>query len=171
MSTFRVRASSLGEVSAQLQGVIAVFDGHVASVAAKVNAVSGVSWEGDDQRAFAERFSQWQQTADLVRLSLTTLSMQLAAAEGGYTQTESSIQGGFAQRRQENTTVVKTVEEVDEAVDTGLERARTRVKAETGKASAGGAVTARSGQGQSRDAGSAPQVPAAAATVSSGDAS
>ena len=43
MSTFRVRASSLGEVSAQLQSVIAVFDGHVAEVSAKVNSVSGVS--------------------------------------------------------------------------------------------------------------------------------
>ena len=167
MSTFRVRASSLGEVSAQLQGVIAVFDGHVADVSSKVHAVSGVSWEGADQRAFDERFRQWQQTADMVRLSLTTLAAQLVAAEGSYEQTEGSIQGRFAQRRQENTTLVETVEEVDEAVDTGLERARTQVKTETASASAGGAVTARSGQGQS---GGSAEAPKPVATVSSGDA-
>lgn len=148
MSTFRVRASSLGEVSAQLQSVIAVFDGHVAEVSAQVNAVSGVSWEGEDQQAFQTRWEQWQETADLVRMSLTTLSMQLLAAEGSYTQTESGIQRGFLQRKQENRTVVDNVEDVDEAVDTGLERSRTQATAETGSATGGGAFTARSGQGQ-----------------------
>ena len=148
MSTFRVRASSLGEVSAQLQSVIAAFDGHVSEVSARVNAVSGASWEGEDQLAFAERWSQWQQTADLVRMSLTTLSMQLVAAEGAYTQTESGLQSGFAQRRQEQTTLVGTVEEVDQSVDTGLERSRTSDTAKSGAALVGGGVTARSGQGQ-----------------------
>lgn len=150
MSTFRVRASSLGEVSAQLQSVVAVFDGHVSEVTAKVQAVSGVSWEGEDQRAFAERFAQWQQTADMVRMSLTTLSMQLMSADGAYTQTESGIQNGFAQRRQANTVLVDTVEEVDEAVDTGLERARVSDGTEAGATLAGGAVSARSGQGQQK---------------------
>lgn len=147
MSTFRVRASSLGEVSAQLQSVIAVFDGHVAEVSSKVHAVSGVSWEGEDQQAFAERFAQWQQTADLVRTSLTTLAMQLVSAEGAYTQTESGIQSGFAQRRQANTVLVDIVEDVDEAVDTGLDRARAG-DSQTAGAALGGGVSARSGQGQ-----------------------
>ena len=166
MSTFRVRASSLGEVSAQLQSVIAVFDGHVAEVSAKVNSVSGVSWEGEDQQAFAERWSQWQQTADLVRMSLTTLSMQLVAAEGAYTQTESGLQSGFAQRRQEHTALVDTVEEVDEAVDTGLERARTSVKDAPVAAAMAGGVSARSGQGRGgTDAG--PSAAASGSTAAS----
>lgn len=147
MTTFRVRASSLGEVSAQLQSVIAVFDGHVAAVSATVNSVSGVSWQGEDQEAFAERFAQWQQTADLVRMSLSTLSMQLVAAEGAYTQNESGLQGRFAQRRQENTPMVETVADVDEAVDTGLERARSGDPSPAA-AVVGGAVTARTGRGQ-----------------------
>ena len=159
MSTFRVRASSLGEVSAQLQSVIAAFDGHVAEVSSKVNAVSGVSWEGEDQQAFAERWSEWQQTADLVRMSLTTLSMQLVAAEGAYTQTESSLQSGFAQRRQAHTTLVDTVEEVDESVDTGLERSRTTQGTPAGGAVVGGAVNARSGQGQAQQQASAKPQP------------
>lgn len=166
MSTFRVRASSLGEVSAQLQSVIAVFDGHVAEVSAKVNSVSGVSWEGEDQQAFAERWSQWQQTADLVRMSLTTLSMQLVAAEGAYTQTESGLQSGFAQRRQEHTTLVDTVEEIDEAVDTGLERSRTSTSGTAAGAAVGAGVSARSGQGQA----AAPAAPAKPAAVPAGGA-
>ena len=166
MSTFRVRASSLGEVSAQLQGVIAVFDGHVAEVSSKVHAVSGVSWEGADQRAFDERFRQWQQTADAVRLSLTTLAGQLVAAEGSYEQTESGIRGGFSQRRQENTALVATVEEVDEAVDTGLERARTSVKDAPVAAAMAGGVSARSGQGRGgTDAG--PSAAASGSTAAS----
>lgn len=148
MSTFRVRASSLGEVSAQLQSLVAVFDGHVSQVTAQVNAVSGVSWEGEDQQAFAERFSQWQQTADLVRMSLTTLSMQLVAAEGAYTQQESGVQGRMAQRRQEHTVLVDTVQEVDESVDTGLERARSSGTDAKAGVSGGGSLGARSGQGQ-----------------------
>lgn len=151
MPMFRVRASSLGEVSAQLQSLITVFDGHVAKVSANVAAISGASWEGEDQQAFAERWLQWQQSADLVRLSLTTLSVQLSAAEGGYTQTESGLRGGIAQRRQESTVTVDSVQQVGQSVDTGLERSRTGVAGVTGGPVVGGGITARSGQGQLRN--------------------
>lgn len=152
MSTFRVRAASLGEVSAQLQGVLSVFDAHVATVTTRVNAVSGVSWEGEDQQAFAERFAAWQQTADLVRMSLTTLSMQLAGAEGSYTQLEAGVRALALRRKQEHTNVVDASTEVETSVDTGLERARTSQTPAAGNTVGGGAVTARTGRGQTGQA-------------------
>jgi WXG100 family type VII secretion target len=155
MSTFRVRASSLGEVAAQLQGVIAVFDGQVSALSAKVAAVSGATWQGDDQEAFSEKWASWQQTSEMVRLSLTALAAQLVAGEGAYTTTESSIQSGFVQRRQANNVVVDAVEDVDEAVDTGLERARTGEQREQGVAAFAGAPM-RTGQGAARGDASRP---------------
>lgn len=155
MSTFRVRASSLGEVAAQLQGVIAVFDGQVAALSGKVAAVAGATWQGDDQEAFAEKWATWQQTSEMVRLSLTALASQLVAGEGAYTTTESGIQSGFVQRRQANNVVVDAVEEVDEAVDTGLDRARTGEERLTGVAAFAGAPM-RTGQGASRGDASRP---------------
>lgn len=148
MPTFRVRTTRLGEVSAQLQGLLAVFDGNVASVSAKVSAVSGISWEGDDQKEFAESFAAWQVAADAVRLSLTSLSMQLAIAEGSYNQNESGVRVGMIQRRQSQAPMVDAIEDLDESVDTGLERARTAVTNEPGGVFAGGAVTARTGRGE-----------------------
>lgn len=147
MSTFRVRASSLGEVAAQLQSAIAVFDGHVSSVSSNVAAVSGATWVGDDQESFQTKWEHWQQTADLVRMSLTTLSAQLVAAEGSYTTTESGVQSGFTQRRQANQALVDIVEDVDESVDTGLDRARTSDEKTPAVAGAGG-MTMRTGQSQ-----------------------
>lgn len=151
MSTFRVRASSLGEVAAQLQSVVAVFDAHVADVSGKVSAVSGASWVGEDQEAFHEKWTHWQQTADAVRLSLTSLAGQLVAAEGAYSATESRTQTGFAQRRQANTEVVATVEEVDESVDTGLDRARTGAES-VAASTTGAGMTMRTGRGQKQTA-------------------
>ena len=146
MSTFRVRASSLGEVAAQLQSAVAVFDGHVSSVTSKVASVSGATWAGDDQTAFQAKWEHWQQTADLVRMSLTTLAAQLVAAEGSYTTTESSVQSSLVQRRQANEAVVEQVEEVDEAVDTGLDRART-AREDAPAVQLAGAMTVRTGRG------------------------
>lgn len=156
MSTFRVRASSLGEVSAQLQSAIAVFDGHVSSVTSQVAAVSGATWVGDDQESFQAKWEHWQQTADLVRMSLTTLATQLVAAEGSYTTTESGVQSGFTQRRQANQAVVDMVEDVDEAVDTGLDRARTPDEKAPAVAAMAG-MTMRTGQGQQTAPGRAAQ--------------
>ncbi len=146
MSTFRVRASSLGEVAAQLTGVVAVFDGHVASVSGSVAAVSGSTWLGADQEAFAERFASWQQTTELVRMSLTTLAAQLVAAEAAYTSVESTVQSGLVRQRQANETVVEVVEEVDESVDTGLDRMHAADSTTTQTATVGAALTARSGR-------------------------
>ncbi|MFC5338803.1 WXG100 family type VII secretion target [Leucobacter denitrificans] len=162
MTTFRVRAASLGEVSAQLQGVLAVFDAHVASVTSKVNAVSGVSWEGEDQVAFAERFATWQETADLVRMSLTTLSMQLNGAEGAYTQLEAGVRGRMLQGKQNQAPLLEVAEDIEEAVDTGLERSRTAEKKPVGGAVVGGSVTARTGRGE---AGQGEKVSLASATA------
>lgn len=148
MSTFRVRASSLGEVSAQLQSVVAAFDAQVSALSSHVQAVSGTSWQGEDQEAFAAEFLRWQETAEMVRLSLTALSAQLLAAEGSYTQTESGVQSGMAERRQSNTAVTERVSEVAESVDTGRDRARAGTAVAGGSATLGGAVPARSGQGQ-----------------------
>lgn len=156
MSAFRVRASSLGEVAAQLQSAIAVFDGHVSSVTSQVAAVSGATWVGDDQESFQTKWEHWQQTADLVRMSLTTLAGQLVAAEGSYTTTESGVQSGLAQRRQANQAVVDMVEEVEESVDTGLDRARTSGEAQPVVAASGG-LTVRTGQGQQTSPGRAAQ--------------
>lgn len=128
-----------------------MFDGHVAEVSGRVDSVSGASWQGDDQIAFAERWAQWQVTANAVRLSLTTLAAQLVAAEASYTSNESRTQTGFTQRRQANAEVVELVEDVDEAVDTGLERSRSGGEAVAAGVAAGG-VTMRSGRDQASGA-------------------
>ena len=100
MVQFRVRASSLGEVAAQLQGVIGVFDGNVEQVASVVSSVANSSWKGEDADKFVEAWEAWNASAITVRTSLTTLMMQLNAAEGSYTSTESGLSGGFSGRRQ-----------------------------------------------------------------------
>ena len=153
MSTFRVRASSLGEVSAQLQSVIAVFDAHVATVASKVNGISGASWAGEDQQAFQQQWETWQESSELVRMSLTTLSAQLLQAEGGYSITESGVSGSVNQTRQAQVQSVGNVQEVDESVETGLDRARTTEGSENGSAQVA-YMNVRTGQGAQQGAAS-----------------
>ncbi len=146
MVQFRVRASSLGEVAANLQSVIAVFDGHVASTSNVVGSVADVSWRGEDATAFLESWALWQQQADLVRLSLTTLAGQLVAAEAGYTTTEGGLVNASTRERQEDRVVVANVAAVHENVEDGLEYAAGVVAPTLVGISGGGAAT-RVGRG------------------------
>lgn len=146
MVQFRVRASSLGEVAANLQSVIAVFDGHVASTTNVVGSVADVSWRGDDATAFMETWTLWQQQADLVRMSLTTLAAQLVAAEAGYTSTEGGLVNASARERQEDRVVVANVAAVHENVEDGLEYAA-GVVAPTLIGVSGGSAATRVGRG------------------------
>ncbi|GMA27243.1 WXG100 family type VII secretion target [Arenivirga flava] len=123
MVQFRVRAQSLGEVAGHLQTAIAVFDGHVAQVDGVVGGVVQTSWRGEDADKFAEYWQQWHAQADAVRLSLSTLATLLAAAEGTYTTTESSLTAASTRERQEDRVVIETVGEVAESVELGLESA------------------------------------------------
>lgn len=146
MSTFRVRASSLGEVSAQLQGVIAIFDAHVATMATKVSSISGSSWVGEDQQAFQQQWETWRESSELVRMSLSTLSAQLLQAEGGYTMTESGVTGNVNQTRQGQVQTAGNAQDIGESVETGLERARSTDESETGSAQVA-YMNVRTGQG------------------------
>lgn len=153
MVTFRVRAQSLGEVAAQLQGVIAVFDGNVEQAASVVDSVVGASWQGEDAEKFAEYWEQWNAAAIVVRTSLTTLAMQLTTAEASYTTTESGLSGGFAGRRQSEGGAVAGSASVASRVSGGRERAEeyaeAREEAElvstgsTGQFIAGGSIAGR----------------------------
>lgn len=138
MVQFRVRAQSLGEVAGHLQTAIAVFDGHVAQVDGVVGGVVQTSWRGEDADKFAEYWQQWHAQADAVRLSLSTLATLLAAAEGTYTTTESSLTGAASRERQEDRVMVEVVEEVSESVELGLESAAAMEAPQLVKASLSG---------------------------------
>lgn len=150
MTTFRVRALALGEVSANLQTVLTVFDGNVAEFSRVVSTVSGVSWEGEDQQKFVELFEQWKLSADGVRVALTQLAAQLAAAEQAYTQTETSMRSALVSGRQAQHGMVDEVREVDAVIDTGLERVRAVEAVKRLDAITGGMFSSRSGQGEAR---------------------
>lgn len=123
MVSFRVRAQSLGEVAAQLQGVIGVFDANVEQAASVVDSVVNSSWVGEDADKFAEYWEHWNAAAIIVRTSLTTLAVQLSTAEGSYTATESGLSGGFAGRRQSEGAAVAGSASVASRVSGGRERA------------------------------------------------
>lgn len=133
-------------MSAQLQGVLSVFDAHVASVATTVNAISGTSWAGEDQQAFQQQWETWRESSELVRMALTTLSAQLLQAEGGYTLTESGVTGNVNQTRQAQVHTVANSQDVNESVETGLERSRSTDDAESGSAQVA-YMNVRTGQG------------------------
>jgi len=158
MSTFRVRASSLGEVSAQLNSVLAVFDAQVAEVSSVASGVVGASWLGEDSDAFQESWTQWQQTTVVVRSALTALSVALAAADGAYTTTESSINSDLVRRRQADRDMAEGAEEVLESVEAGQDAVRSTQTATTGGPVAG--LTSRTGRGTLTAAPAATAAPA-----------
>jgi uncharacterized protein YukE len=147
MVQFRVRAASLGEVAAQLQTVVGVFDANVASVRSTVAGTVGVSWVGEDADAFAEGWAAWEAQAALVRTALTALAGQLTAAEGSYTANETGLTGGFGSRRQSNAGAVDDTQAVAASVLVGQERAD-RWTAPTLVGASGGAAAPRGGGGQ-----------------------
>lgn len=77
MAKIRVRVSSRGQISQQLQLALAELDGNVAQMAAKVGAVSGVSWVPGDSVAITEMLAQSRESADRVNSSLAVLSERL----------------------------------------------------------------------------------------------
>jgi len=92
---FRVRAQSLGEVAAQLQGVVTTFDAQVAEAAGAVSSVAGASWQGDDAEEFTRAWTEWQAGAVVVRAALTSLASKLVSAQSGYLGTEGGLSGRF----------------------------------------------------------------------------
>ena len=172
MVQFRVRAQSLGEVAAQLQGVIAVLDSHVAQAASVVSGVVDASWVGEDADKFAEQWEVWNASALTLRASLTTLAVQLGSAEASYTSNESGLQSGFSGRRQVNQGVVSGVAGVSTNV-AGGRRYAAEVKEARGEAQlessgsggsfiAGGSIAARAAQSQGDNKGSNDTAAAAA---------
>lgn len=158
MVQFRVRAQSLGEVAAQLQGVIAVFDSHVEQAASAVSNVVDATWVGEDADKFAEQWEVWSASALTLRASLTSLAVQLGTAEGSYTSNESGLQSGFAGRRQGNQGIVTGAASVSTSVAGGrryaaeFEQARGEAQVASsgsgGSFIAGGSIAARAAQSQ-----------------------
>lgn len=149
MVSFRVRATSLGEVSAQLNTVIAVFDGQVGHANTVATTVLS-TWEGEDADKFAEAWEEWNATSLLVRAALTGLAAQLVSAQGSYTTVETTQQGGFVERRQAHNPVVDNTVDVGQRVDAGQDRTPIVAPA----ASGGGAFLAVSrGQGDAQGQG------------------
>jgi uncharacterized protein YukE len=165
MSTFRVRAASLGEVSAQLNGVLAVFDAHVAEVTSAASSVAGASWTGEDTDAFQESWTQWQQTSVAVRGALTALSVALAAADGAYTTTESSINSDVVRKRQADRGMAEDAEDVLESVEAGQDAVLKAQQAAAGGPAAG--LTSRTGRGGPTTSGT----PATSTATSTGEKS
>ncbi|WP_207454269.1 WXG100 family type VII secretion target [Herbiconiux sp. SYSU D00978] len=147
MVQFRVRAASLGEVAAQLQTVVGVFDGNVASVRSAVAGTVNASWIGEDADRFAEEWAAWEAQAALVRAALTGLAAQLTAAEGSYTSTETGLSGGFASRRSANGGAVDSTAAVAASVLVGQGRADSITPPQLVGIS-GGAAISRTGGGQ-----------------------
>jgi WXG100 family type VII secretion target len=154
MVSFRVRATSLGEVAANLQTVVAVFDAACNQANSSVRGVVNASWQGEDADNFDQQWTQWNATALTVRTSLVALAAQLTAAEGSYTTTESGLGSGFIQRRQANQASVDASERVSDSVEEGQDRADASESRRLAGAGGGFATVAKgggSGQGESRD--------------------
>jgi uncharacterized protein YukE len=147
MVMFRVRPSSLGEVAANLQAVIGVFDSSVAQVNGQVNGVVNASWVGPDADTFKIAFDAWNEQAVLVRTALATLSSQLVGAEGGYTSNESQLVGQSARAAQANRPLAAYIGQLDDKIEAGEELAEEQDATIFGTDQFA-AVMARGGQGQ-----------------------
>ncbi len=123
MVTFRVRASSLSEVSALLATVVSTFDANLSAVDSHVKRTVDVSWQGEDADTFNEGWATFLATSAAVRQSLVALQTGLVAADGSYTQSESGIQRSFTGRIGAVRGVGQATRTVNARVDTGEERA------------------------------------------------
>jgi len=123
MVTFRVRASSLSEVSSLLGTVVATFDANLSAVDAHVKRTVDVSWQGEDADKFGEGWATFLATSAAVRQSLVALQTGLVAADGSYTQSETGIQRSFTGRVGAVRNVGQATRNVNARVDTGEERA------------------------------------------------
>ncbi len=159
MVMFRVRASSLGEVAAQLQTVVAVFDAHVATADGTVKGIVNASWKGEDADKFETDWSTWMEQATLVRTALTTLASQLTSGEASYVANESGLQGGMISRRQANQGAVDHTSLVYQSVEIGQDRADS---IESRQRASAGAFAAAVGRGGGQQGGAAEPRPAAA---------
>lgn len=123
MVTFRVRASSLSEVSSLLGTVIATFDANLSAVDSHVKRTVDVSWQGEDADKFGEGWDTFLATSAAVRQSLVALQTGLVAADGSYTQSEAGVQRSFTGRIDSVRNVGGAARTVNARVDTGEERA------------------------------------------------
>ncbi|WP_437582895.1 hypothetical protein ACSAGD_11515 [Paramicrobacterium sp. CJ85] len=98
MVTFRVRASSLAEVAALLEGVLLTFDTRVAETDRAVANVVNSTWKGEDADLFAQQWEGWKASSAITRQAISALITKLYAAQSGYVTTEGSLKQGFNKR-------------------------------------------------------------------------